>query len=60
MNKLKNEVLDFLSTMKSPKLIQCQCGKPRQSIGFICDSCGEIVQPDPLQSYPSGIGDKND
>lgn len=43
MNDLKNEVLDFLSTMKSPKITQCQCGKPRQSVGFICDLCGEIV-----------------
>ena len=44
MNNLKKEVLDFLGTMKSPKIVQCQCGKPRQSLGFICDDCGEIVK----------------
>ena len=42
-DNLKNEVLDFLSTMKSSKIIQCECGKPRQSVGYICNSCGMIV-----------------
>ena len=40
--KLANEVLDFLSK-ESEKTIRCQCGYPRQKVGFICDSCGEVV-----------------
>ena len=42
LNKLKNEVLSFISKQKT-KLIRCKCGTPFQQIGFICDSCGEVV-----------------
>lgn len=44
LNGMANEVLDFLSKQKQEKLVRCQCGEPRQKVGFFCLSCGEVVQ----------------